>query len=827
MMEDRAEEDISLSRSVVSLKHDWKFTLGDPVNAHLPEYDDSGWRGVSVPHDWAIDQPFHRWNDVQFTRVVEDGEEGVSEHNGRTGGLPHVGVAWYRLRFAVERSAPEQRRAWLCFDGVMSNSAVYLNGVQVGERAYGYASFHVDVSHALHFDAGNTLAVRVNNRPRASRWYPGAGIYRNVRLVVAHETYIQPWGVFVSTPSVTDESAAVHVRTAIGNEPLNDIRLRTTVLDPRGGTVSSDLLPLHDAGSPYAKDDPCPLVEQTIDVPHPERWALDAPALYTLRSELVARDGRALDAVETRFGIREVRCDQNGITLNGKPIRLRGVCMHHDLGALGAAVSRPAQARQIRILREMGCNAIRTSHNPPDPGYLDLCDELGMLVLDEAFDEWQLGKVENGYHVHFERWSETDLREFVRRDRNHPCVFLWSIGNEIGEQNTRAGRLTARRLVRICHEEDPTRPVTAGLNGPARSIANRLVEELDVFGVNYKPEEYEALRRQCPGKPFFGSETSSCVSTRGFYDFPETPMRESFIPRACLHIASFDREAPPWACPPDVAFDAVERCPFAMGEFVWTGFDYLGEPTPYNGQWPARSSYFGIVDLCGIPKDRYYLYKAHWSGEPVLHLMPHWTWPGREGGKTYVQCYTSFHCVELFVNGVSQGVRRKDPSDPHSRYRLSWEDVVYQPGELKAVALSAQGKPLAETAIATAGAPHALELLPERNEILADGEDLVYVRVRMIDAVGTLCPHADHPVTFSVEGPADLAAVDNGDPTSLESFRGNRRKLFFGQAMAILRSRTDDGDVITLRAATASLAGVAACSIARRRGGQARDAGYR
>ncbi len=802
----------SQPRNTMHLKHNWKFTLGDALNAHMSGFDDSAWQSVSIPHDWAIGGQFHRDNDVQFTRVVEDGETSSSEHNGRTGGLPHVGVGWYRLKFEV--TEPETRRqAWLCFDGVMSNSTVYLNGIKVGERAFGYASFNLDVSETLRFNGENTLAVRVNNMPRSSRWYPGAGIYRNVRLVLMNRTHIKPWGVFVTTPGVDAAEALVNVRTEISNRPMTDIVLRTSILDPTGREVAGNEIDLGVEDLPRATKNRLPVAEQELLVAAPKLWSLEEPALYKVRSELKTRDGTILDVTCTRFGIREIRIDADGLKLNGEHIKFKGVCMHHDLGALGAAVSRAAQARQIRLLQGMGCNAIRTAHNPPDPGYLELCDEMGMLVLDEAFDEWRVGKVENGYHVHFDKWSEIDLREFIRRDRNHPCVVMWSIGNEVGDQWIGQGRLTARRLVSICHEEDPTRPVTVGLNGPQFGMANKVIDELDVFGANYQPANYEMFREHYPDMPIFGSETASCVSTRGFYDFPEQPMEGKYIHRDSLQVSSFDLESPPWAWIPDIEFDAVDRCAYVMGEFVWTGFDYLGEPTPYNSEWPARSSYFGIIDLCGIPKDRYYLYKSRWSDEPVLHLMPHWNWPGREGRKTRVQCYTSYDQVELFLNGVSQGVRQKDKKDLHKRYRLAWEDVLYEPGELKAVALSGNGKTLAETVVKTAGAPTALKLIPEADRIKADGEDLVYVRVQMQDADGILCPLARDRIVFSVQGPADIVAVDNGDQQSLEPFQARERLLFYGQAMAILRSRGSETGMITLQAETEKIAGSAVCEI--------------
>ena len=771
--------DRSQTRHSIPLKYDWRFTRADVAGAD-PSFDDSQWQTVRVPHDWAIAGPFDKDHDLQFTMIWEDGERKPREHTARTGGLPHVGIGWYRKRFALDSSL-EGKRVWAEFDGVMSHSTVFVNGQEAGSWPYGYASFRLDVTHLVRFGEENLLAVRVDNKPCASRWYPGAGLYRHVRLTVVNPIHVAHWGTCVTVPRIDRDAATVNVRTEVENQTAEsvDVELATTIYDPQGRVVAEATC------AQAMAEEGC--VEQTFELSDVARWDIDSPQLYRAVSGVVV-DGEEVDEYETRFGIREVRFDANeGFFLNGRSLKMNGVCQHHDLGPLGAAVSRRGIERQLQMLKLMGCNAIRTSHNPPAPELLDLCDEMGFLVLDEAFDEWTVAKVDNGYHVLFDEWAERDLAAMIRRDRNHPCIIMWSIGNEIGEQGKEDGAKVAQFLTDICHREDPTRPVTAGFNNPDGAIQNALADVVDIPGWNYKPFKYLPYHDEHPDWIMYGSETESCVSSRGEYYFPVEEERE--VLRDTLHITSYDMAAPNWGYQPDYEFQAQDACPFIMGEFVWTGWDYLGEPTPYKEEWPSRSSYFGIIDLCGIPKDRFYLYQSKWADTPVLHLLPHWNWEGREGEITPVYCYTSYDSAELFLNGRSLGVRTKNPNGLFDRYRLIWDDVKYEPGELKVVALDGDGKPVAEQVVKTAGPPARIELAPDRDEIAADGDDLCFVTVRIVDGDGNLCPDADNVVRFAVDGPAEIAAVGNGDPTSTDPFQADWRRAFHGMCVLILRSR--------------------------------------
>ncbi len=778
----------SSPRQVVRLREGWRFAKCDPAEAEKPDFDDSGWQSVVVPHDWAIEGPFHREHDLQVTTIVEDGEKRASQHVGRTGGLPHAGIGWYRTTIDLAETERE-KRVFVEFDGAMSHAQVFLNGSKIGYWPYGYSSFGFELTEHIRFGQPNTLAVRCDVKPSASRWYPGAGIYRNVRLVVVEPIHVACWGAWIVCESLSERSAEVRVRLEVENQAGGEaeVELETHLIAPDGGEAGRSSVSAR-IGSAHC-------FVQRIAVRDPMRWDLDAPRLY--RAQFVLRSGgKVVDEFETAFGIREARFDANeGFLLNGRKRKMNGVCMHHDLGALGAAVNRRALERQLEILRDMGCNAIRTSHNPPAPELLDLCDRMGFLVIDEAFDEWRVGKCPNGYHNWFDEWAEKDLRAMIRRDRNHPCVIMWSIGNEIGEQSRADGARTARFLHDICHDEDPTRPTTAGFNNSDKAIENGLADVVDVPGWNYKPHFYQRYHREHPDWPMVGSETESCVSSRGEYYFPVEQERGRV--RETLHVTSYDVAAPPWGYPPDPEFAAQEDCPFLMGEFVWTGFDYLGEPTPFKTEWPSRSSYFGIVDLCGIPKDRYYLYRARWSSNggaamplsPTLHLLPHWTWPGREGEITPVHCYTSYPSAELFLNGRSLGRRCKNAESETERFRLIWNDVRYEPGTLKVVAYDGRGNAAETREVRTASLAWRIELKPDREEIAGDGEDLCFVAVRILDKTGELCPRADDRIFFEVEGPAEIAAVDNGDQTSMEPFRSNCRKAFNGQCMAIVRSR--------------------------------------
>ncbi|MCX7015170.1 MAG: DUF4982 domain-containing protein [Candidatus Sumerlaeota bacterium] len=793
--------DLNQPRCVARLHRNWRFSRSAPLGAAGLRFNDSAWEVVRVPHDWAIRGPFDRENDCQRTTIVEDGETKTSEHTGRTGGLPHVGLGWYRKRFPLPEAA-RGRRVFVEFDGVMSHSVVYVNGRSVGSWPYGYASFCFEITGHVRFGEENVLAVRVENPPHASRWYPGAGIYRNVRLVLVHPVHVVHWGTYIATPHIADDQATVRVRTEVLNRSGQPaaVKLQTEIRDPSGKRVT--------AKSSKRTINEGMTFDQSLTVPNPQRWDMDTPRLYRALSRVFV-DGQRVDEYVTPFGIREIRFDANeGVFLNGRPRRLLGVCQHHDLGALGSAVSRRALERQLEMLREMGCNAIRTSHNPPAPELLDLCDAMGFVVLDEAFDEWTVPKVDNGYHVLFNEWAEKDLTAMIRRDRNHPCVIMYSIGNEVGDMGRPDGAQVCRFLTDVCHREDPTRPVTAGFNNSDGAIANGLAAIVDVPGWNYKPRKYQQYHAEHPAWPTYGSETESCVSTRGEYYFPVEEERDKR--RETLQVSSYDMTSPSWGYPPEYEFKAQDECPFIMGQFVWTGFDYLGEPTPYKSEWPSRSSYFGIIDLAGLPKDRFYLYRSKWSPKPTLHLLPHWNWAGREGEVTPVHCYTSYNAAELVLNGRSLGIRRKDPNTLFGRYRLIWDDVRYEPGVLKVVALDDAGQPAMEKEVRTAGAPARIELEPDRSQIRADGEDLSFVTARILDAAGNVCPLADNLVRFTLEGPGEIAGVDNGDPTSLESFVAPQRKAFHGLCMAILRSREGAGGELRLTASSDALAGATA-----------------
>ena len=790
-----------MSRQIIPLKNDWKFIRSDDAESMAVGHDDSAWERVRVPHDWAISGPFDREIDIQrIVRKQADVEVGVTEMTGRTGGLPHVGVGWYRKVVSVPADAAD-KRVRIEIDGAMSRSQVYCNGTLIGEWPYGYSSFAFDLTDSIKPGEANLIAVRLENKTDSSRWYPGAGLYRNVRLAILEPVHVAQWGTTITTPAITEQQGTVHVKTTVENHAAEAaVTLKTDIMDAAGTVVAtSESTETVAATSEF---------EQEMTVPHPALWMPGAPSLYTAISTVTV-DGVPTDRYETRFGFRTLTFDPDkGFSINGTSMKLNGVCMHHDLGPLGAAVNRTALKRQLEILQEMGSNAIRTSHNPPTPELLELCDELGFLLIDEAFDEWAAAKVENGYHVFFEAWAEKDLRAMIKRDRNHPCVIMWSIGNEIMEQWQKDGAEVARFLCDICHDEDSTRPTTAGFNGPDQAIENGLADVVDIPGWNYHPQNYVRFHKRFPQKATYGSETESTVSSRGEYYFPVTedvnPIRES------LQVSSYDMAYPGWAYSPDVEFQAQDACDFSLGEFVWTGFDYLGEPTPYQEQWPSRSSYFGIIDLCGIPKDRFYLYQSQWTDKQVLHLLPHWTWPGREGESTPVHCYTSFDTVELFLNGVSLGRRSKRAKLMMGTYRLVWPDVRYAPGELKAVAYDNEGCPAAETIVRTAGQPAAIELTLDRDSIAADGDDMAFATVRILNADGNQCPTADNLVTFRIEGPAEIVAVGNGDATSLEPFQADHRKAFNGLCMVYLRSVNGGSGPITLYAEAEGLAAATA-----------------
>ncbi len=691
------------SRMTFLLDKDWKFINEEVTGAEKPETNTADWETVSIPHDWAISGEFDKSIDAQETTVIEDGEQISRVRVGRTGALPHIGIGWYRKELDIPLSY-KGKRIHLEFDGAMSHAKVYLNGQLIGEWPYGYASFGFDITDNVNFGDKNILAVRLENKPYSSRWYPGAGIYRNVRMVVTNPVFVKQWGTFVTTPGIQDGKGTVNHKTTILNKTGREkqVTVETEIFDSQGNRVasSSEKVNLQEKTT----------IGQELEVNSPQLWTLDNPILYTAVTKVYDR-GKEMDCYKTSFGFRYAEfTNNNGFFLNGERVQLKGVCLHHDLGPLGAAFNVSAMRYRMKLLQEMGCNAIRTSHNPPAPELLELADEMGFLVIDEAFDEWKYPKMENGYHTLWDDWAEKDMVAFIHRDRNHPSVIAWSIGNEIPEQSIDGGAKYCQFLVDICHREDPTRPTTAGFNKWQDAIKNGFADIVDVAGWNYKPQHYNFIHQKFPDWKIYGSETASTVSSRGEYFFPA--IERVHYTRVPYHSNSFDMEFPRWATSPDREFAAQDSFRFIAGEFVWTGFDYLGEPTPFNEEWPSRSSYFGIIDLCGIPKDRYYLYQSKWTDKEVLHLLPHWNW--EPGQNVSVHCYTSFEKAELFLNGKSLGIREKDPSNLYTTYRLVWDNITFEPGELKVVGLDENNKPVKETSVRTAGEPAKIVLEADR-----------------------------------------------------------------------------------------------------------------
>jgi len=775
----------------------WRFLKGDAPGAEKPGFADSQWTALRLPHDWAIEGPFD------------------SKLNPHTGALPIFGTGWYRKTFTLPAAAKD-RFFSIEFDGAMSNARVWINGEELGGRPYGYIGFAFDLTPHLHFGGQeNVLAVRLTPEDRSSRWYPGAGIYRNVWLDVTGPVHVARWGTYVTTPEITDEKATVTVKTEVRNRNDSEAKivLQTNLLDAAGKVVS------HSADNVVIPAGATQTASVDLTVTRPQRWDIDHPYLYSLVSEVT--DGKqSMDRYVTPIGIRSIAFDKaKGFLLNGRAVKLQGVCNHHDLGALGAAVNRRATERQLQILKAGGVNAIRTSHNPPSPELLEFCDRLGLVVMDESFDMWRQPKVPNGYAKYFDEWSERDVRDMVHRDRNHPSVIMYSIGNEIPEQSRPEGGEMARRLVSFFHQEDPTRPTTSAFNNPTPAIRNGLAAAVDLVGINYRPWMYEQIMKEHPEWILLGSETASCVSSRGVYHLP----LEKYEKHPSLELTSYDIIAPSWAYMPDVEITYQDKLPNVLGEFVWTGFDYIGEPTPYFGgrnadqtDWPSRSSYFGMVDLAGFPKDRFYLYQSVWSKKPMVHVVPaNWNW--KAGQTIPVMCYSNADETELFLNGQSLG-RKKRFSEPvelpvgqnvsqdrkfTTKFRLMWQ-VPYAPGTLKAVAYQG-GKQVAVDEVRTAGAPARVKLIPDRATITADGDDLSFVTVRIEDKDGNLCPVADNLVKFNVTGAGSIRAVENGKAASEEPFHADHRKAFSGMALLIVSSQAGQAGRIHVAATSEGL----------------------
>ena len=794
---------------------EWEFRRDHNVEAA------EGWKEVSVPHDWAIYGPFDKSNDLQTVAVVQNGEDVATEKTGRTGGLPYMGKGAYRRSLDVRPEDLDGRRHILLFDGAMSEAQVYINGEKVCFWPYGYNSFHCDITATLK-PGSNEVTVLLENRPQSSRWYPGAGLYRKVRHMTLPAVHVPVWGTYITTPYVGKDYATVNIRTKVeGIDEGTAVTLTTRIKDCKGNIVAerTDTRQIHKGE-----------VEQNLNVTCPQLWSPESPALYSAETEIYTggsvdtdwnmdrpaisiTHGRNIqDKVSTRFGFRtiEIRPDK-GFFLNGENRKFRGVCLHHDLGPLGAAINKAAIRRQLTILKDMGCDAIRTSHNMPAEELIELCDEMGFMVMLENFDEWDIAKCENGYHRFFNQdsgdgriWAERDMINMLHHFLNNPSVVMWSIGNEVPSQWKPEGLEVAAWLQDICHREDPTRPVTCGMDQYNAVTVNGFAEQLDVVGFNYKVDRYIPAYELLPQRIILGSETASTVSSRGVYHFPAK------LGAAIMHedhqSSSYDTEYCWWSNIPDNDFAADEDYDWCIGQFVWTGFDYLGEPSPYDTDaWPNHSSVFGIVDLAYIPKDRFYLYRSQWNKEDeTLHVLPHWNWKGREGETTPVFVYTSYPSAELFVNGVSQGIRTFAESDGRTpclgedamkRFRLMWNEVTYVPGELKVVAYDHAGKPAAEKVIRTAGKAHSLRLTPDRDTIIADGEDLCFINVSVTDKDGNPVPDDNRLVKVKVSGAGTFKAIANGDPTCLEPFQKPQMHLFSGQLTVILQSGSEPGDI--------------------------------
>lgn len=772
-------------RSEYLLEKGWKFTKGEVSNAEMPAFNDAKWETVDIPHDWAIFGPFDKNNDLQNVAVTQNFETQASLKTGRTGGLPYVGIGWYRTTF---HSTPGKQTT-LIFDGAMSEARVFVNGKEACFWPCGYNSFYCDVTSLVNEDGKNsTLAVRLENRPQSSRWYPGAGLYRNVHVVTTEKIHVPVWGTQITTPYVKDEYASVCLRTTILNAEKTELTVVTDIIDADGQVVSTKTNKgVINHGQPFT---------QNFIVERPKLWSPETPVLYKAVSKIYSGD-TLLDTYSTRFGIRTIEyIADKGFYLNGKRRKFQGVCNHHDLGPLGAAINVAALRHQLTLLKEMGCDAIRTSHNMPAPELVELCDEMGFMMMLEPFDEWDIAKCDNGYHRFFNEWAEKDMVNMLRQYRNNPCVVMWSIGNEVPTQWSPEGYKVAKFLQDICHREDPTRPVTCGMDQVKSVLANGFAAMLDIPGLNYRAHLYDEAYERLPQNIILGSETSSTVSSRGVYKFPVE--RKAGAMYDDHQSSSYDLEYCNWSNIPDIDFARAEDHEWTIGQFVWTGFDYLGEPSPYDtNAWPNHSSMFGIIDLASIPKDRYYLYRSVWNKEAeTLHILPHWNWEGREGEKIPVFVYTNYPSAELFINGKSYGRQTKHKNGTvENRYRLMWHDAVYQPGEVRVVAYDEQGNPVAEKTIRTAGKPHHIELVTDRSSLQADGKDLAYVTLRIVDKNGNLCPNDGRLVSFKVKGAGKYRASANGDPTCLDLFHKPEMHAFGGMLTVIVQSGEKTGEI--------------------------------
>ena len=751
--------------------------------------DKAQWENVAVPHDWAISGPFDKKWDLQTVAIEQNGEKEKTEKSGRSGALPWIGEGHYRTTVTVPAGCSH---AELVFDGAMSEPTVSVNGQRAGYWAYGYNAFKVDITPFV--KAGDNLVeVDLKNVEESSRWYPGGGIYRPVKLITTGDARFETFETFAYTTRADKKTAEMKVSTKVaGNLKDGNIGVNIALYDQKGFIVAESHCGQTETGD----------IETVMNIKKPQLWSPESPYLYKLVTKLF-RNNRLIDQQTTNVGIRTVTVTKDGgFQLNGQTRKLKGVCLHHDLGPLGAAVNKAALIRQIKMMKAMGCDAIRTAHNMPSTIQMDICDSLGMMVMAESFDMWKYAKCRNGYARFFDEWSGRDMENLVKNHRNHPSIIMWSIGNEIPEQGMKGGKEIARRLQDICHRLDPSRTVTQGMDRVDNAMKTGFAQVMDVPGFNYRVHKYEKGLKELPQGFLLGSETASTVSSRGVYKFPvEISNKKTYADGQC---SGYDTEYCSWSNLPDDDWRWQDDYDKVIGEFVWTGYDYLGEPTPYDEYWPSRSSYFGICDLAGLPKDRYYLYRSKWNTkEHTVHLLPHWTWPERKGKVTPVYCYTDGVEGELFINGKSQGRVRKNRAGRLDRYRLRWNDVKYEPGEIRVVVFDESGNKIGEDSRRTASAPAQLLLSAEYADdeaktLKADGNDVAFVTVSLIDKDGNLCPTADDQLTFEVTGEGSYQAACNGDATSLEPFTQPQMKLFGGQLVVVVRS-TKTAGTMTLK----------------------------
>ena len=771
---------------------------------NLPSWDFSrdgkSWSQVSVPHDWAISGPFDKKWDLQMVAIEQNGEKEKTEKSGRSGALPWIGEGMYQMKWTAPKG---YKRAVLVFDGAMSQPVVCVNGKEAGRWAYGYNAFRIDITPFIQFGKSNLIEVHLNNVEESSRWYPGGGLYRPVSVELYGNENFSTWDTFVRTLKADKLEAEVEVNALLEGKIGKSGKTVIALLDEAGTKVAEQTI----KGA-------TPEIKTTLKVSNPQLWSPESPYLYQVK--LTRYEGKKVADVQTlKTGIRTISVSKNnGFQLNGITRKIKGVCLHHDLGPLGAAENKAALIRQIKTMKEMGCDAIRTAHNMPSTMQMEICDSLGMMVMAESFDMWIFPKCKNGYAKFFKEWSDRDITNLVKHHRNHPSIIMWSIGNEIPEQWSKEGMEIAKHLQDLCHQYDPSRPVTQGMDKAEAALKSGFAQVMDVPGFNYRVHKYYKNIGQLPQGFLLGSETASTVSSRGVYKFPVEVRASDNNPYPDGQCSSYDTEYCSWSNLPDDDWKMQDDYSWVIGEFVWTGYDYLGEPTPYDTYWPSRSSYFGICDLAGLPKDRYYMYRSRWNEtQHTTHLLPHWNWAGREGQVTPVYCYTDGVEGELFVNGKSQGRVRKDKSSRLDRYRLRWNNVKYEPGEIRVVTYNQYGEKVGEDVKRTAGEPAQMKFsvetpahepiacmvegcTDEHNVLLnADGNDLAFVTVSLLDKDGNECPLADDELTFEVTGAGIFKAACNGDATSLESFTQPQMKLFSGKLVVVVQSKKQKGDI--------------------------------